>query len=535
MPQLVFSEESKVDETTLRNTIRDVQVTDSIFVYNLLLKDGEVSVELKQSLLELICYYNHEDTLPEDLIEERWFSQSTVGRDRQRKTWKDSDLAETIFYEIEPKDSRAYCSIIRGMCKYHQVEKAWALYQEAQEKKIEIDIETYNSILQIGSFLKESNEMRWELIQEVLTSMARQTLKPNVATLNAVLATISTIGMYKLSRSYCLSILSEFKELGVVPSLGSWYYILTIFCRERGPVSHVLVDILNQIEGKEFKIQDLKDTFFFASAMEVCRNHLHDKDLAKRLDNILHTGSNYDLIGDSYRESIYYRHYFALLCQTEPLEKFMETYNLLVPNVYIPEPGIMEEILKAIDMNGALEFIPQMWSHMVIFDHTGRENLLNRILRMMIDNRPNESIATQIGLDEKFSNITWDIWTKIEEQQEGRTQKLTWTGSMLSDILELNCRSNNSERARLVFEKLDKNQHKILGAPHPLCLVSYSQLCINEKQPSRAIGALQYCVENGFNESNFIARNIAGSLTLDETQMSKIASLVGKDVLKKKN
>lgn len=62
---------------------------------------------------------------------------------------------------------------------------------------------------------------------------------------------------------------------------------------------------MNNIENKEFQIRDLKDTSFFVTAMEVCRNHLQDINLARRVDQLLHTGNNYDLIGDSYKESVY--------------------------------------------------------------------------------------------------------------------------------------------------------------------------------------------------------------------------------------
>lgn len=79
------------------------------------------------------------------------------------------------------------------------------------------------------------------------------------------------------------------------------YYVLQTYCKDRGPVSHVIVDILNQIEGKEFQIRDIKDTNFFVTAMDVCRNHLLDRGLAKRVDELLHVGDNYNLIGDSFK------------------------------------------------------------------------------------------------------------------------------------------------------------------------------------------------------------------------------------------
>lgn len=62
---------------------------------------------------------------------------------------------------------------------------------------------------------------------------------------------------------------------------------------------------MDKIAGKEFEIQDFRDTSFFATAMDICHTHLHDRDLAEKVNNLLHFKNNYNLIGDSYRESVY--------------------------------------------------------------------------------------------------------------------------------------------------------------------------------------------------------------------------------------
>lgn len=527
----MFNDESEVSIESLSQTLANVEVADSILVFRKLTSQGvEVPQSLKQQLLELVCFYNHEDTLSEELIEERWHSQSSVGKERQRKTWKDHDLAEQLFAEIEPKTVESYLAIVRGMAKFFQVERAWALFQEALEKDLDVDVVTFNSIIQVANFLKESGEMRWELVQDILRTMATRKVRPDLGTLNAVMSLISTIGGYRSGRNFALQTLAEFKSLGVEPSLATWYYVLAIFCRERGPVSHVLVDIMNQVEGKEFHIQNAKDTYFFVTAMDVCRNHLADKDLAKRVDRLLHHGNNYDLIGDSYKESIYYRSYFGLLSSTEPIETFMETYNRLVPHVYTPEPGIMTEILKQVEINGALELLPRLWSDMVIFDHTSRESLLQHVLKIMVENRPNSELPSQTGLDAQFLNIAWQIWNKIENQIEGRTNQLTWTGSMLGHVLIICCRSEDLSKATDVFNKLDKDAHKVSGIPSEASLEALVRLNIAQKQPSRAIAVLQYSVDNGFGTSRVLAKLISSEMTLDETHRSKIASLVGNDV-----
>lgn len=527
---MVYNEDSEVNESSLEQLIANSQVSDAILVFNLMVKRNiNISNELRQSFLELICFNNEKDTIAEELIEERWFSQSFNARERMRNTWKEGGVADTVFKQIEPKDSKAYCAIIRGMCKYIQAERAYALYQEALGKDIDIDVETFNFVIRATGLLK-GGDTRWKFALEVLHTMASKNIKPNLGTMNAVLCIASTTTGTQM-REYVPRILAEFKAFGIVPSLESWYYVLNTFCKERGPVSHILVDILNQIEGKEFKIQGLKDTLFFCTAMEICRHHLNDKDLAKRLNNLLHYGHNYDLIGDSYKESVYYRHYFALLCTTETLDVFMETYNTLVPNIYTPEPGIMTEILKQVDINGALELIPRFWSDIVIFDQTDRESVIELVLKIMSENVPNKDLPNQDNLNEKFSDIAWQIFTKIEDQLDRKTP-LTWNGQMISDVFTLMCRSEDYGKALQVFDKINENQDEIPGVVELSAMELFINLSISSKRPSKAIAALQYCVENNLPNNQELGQLIYNSMTLEDQHISKITSLIGNEYLK---
>lgn len=88
-PKMVYDEKSEVSEKDLEKCITNALVTDAVTVYKLLeSKNIDVSPDLRQSLLELLCFYNSEDTLSDEFIEERWFRQSSKGKERQRKTWK---------------------------------------------------------------------------------------------------------------------------------------------------------------------------------------------------------------------------------------------------------------------------------------------------------------------------------------------------------------------------------------------------------------------------------------------------------------
>lgn len=58
-------------------------------------------------------------------------------------------------------------------------------------------------------------------------------IKPNVGTLNAVLEALSGMFTHRNSKEYALATISEFRQLGIEPSLASYYYLIKIFCRDR--------------------------------------------------------------------------------------------------------------------------------------------------------------------------------------------------------------------------------------------------------------------------------------------------------------
>lgn len=238
------------------------------------------------------------------------------------------------------------------------------------------------------------------------------------------------------------------------------------------------------------------------------------------------------MILESSQESTYYRNFFMLLVATEPLESFMETYNRLVPNVYTPEPAVTEEILKAVEVSGAIEHVPLLWSHMILFDHVNRESLLDLVTRIMVQNKPNPALPLQQNLEVKYSEIAYDMFARIEEKNEMRSKPIVWTAKLLSNIICLLCRAEEIEKASEVFEKLSTNQHKILGEADVKSLEEFVKLCILKKKPSLAVNCLQYCNDIGFPESRDIAKSICVGFTLDENLLKKVAYLVGGDVLK---
>ena len=68
--------------------------------------------------------------------------------------------------------------------------------------------------------------------------MAQNNVKPNVSTLNAVLEALFFMFTWRPCMNISLKVIKEFEELGIEPSLASYYYLLRIWGRARMYLVH---------------------------------------------------------------------------------------------------------------------------------------------------------------------------------------------------------------------------------------------------------------------------------------------------------
>ncbi|KAK8756840.1 hypothetical protein V5799_000452, partial [Amblyomma americanum] len=456
---------------------------------------------------------------------ERW--QRQMAPRETRKSWKDGCLAEKVFESIENKDGRAYAALIQGMAKHYHVDKAYELFQEMQSKGMTPPLEVYNSLLSMVPFLRESYDSRWELAKEIMLGIEKSRLKPNITTMNTALEIVSRFGASPAARKYALQVFSEMKHLGIEPSLASYYYLLVIFCKTRGSPSTILHSIMTEIENKSFEIRDPKDVFFFVSAMDVCHNHLLDKDLAYKVHELLNYGSNYDLIGDSFKESIYYQHFFKLLCATENIDVFFDMYNKYVPNIYTPEPSVVCDIIEAIDLNDAIHYVPQLWTDIVLFRQHERTKVIKAMLALMAKTKRPDDVQVQLAVIATDINERCD--TPIPTR---RLQPIEWTGQMFGDMMTvfLNTRDRLPD-AWAVVQKLDKEQHRILGYPSVECLKNFAQAVLNKKDDEKAFFCARYAAEIGFTDVGEHLRQGENFSKLSDNLKEKLKELLDTTML----
>ncbi|XP_013174951.1 PREDICTED: protein PTCD3 homolog, mitochondrial [Papilio xuthus] len=505
-PKPIYNDESKVTEEDFKYTLNNALVEDAIKVFELLGGVNALSEELKMEFLQLLCFYNEKEPLAMEWLEERWFAAKT--RDRHSATWRLGGLADSIFTSMEPKTSEAYCAIIQGMAKYYQAERAHLLAQEAMEKGIPLSTSVFNSLISCVGFLKEGTTLRIEALKTLLAQMKEQGLSPDQGTLSSCLKSISAWGGGNMLQQVALQVVAEFKSIGLQPGLSAYYYLLCLFCKERGPRVDILTTILNDLEKRENLLpQDATDTNFFITAMGVCSDHLQDISLAERLHKLLMKGDNYRLVGDAYKESIYYRHYITVSCRHAPFEKTLELLDTLIPNVYVPEPSVMEEIIKRLEAGGAGERLAQAWSQLVVFGHANRVRLVERLLDAFCNcyQYQDDEIKTKIRLAAgdilKFGQMA----EEKEEKNEMRSPVQKLSATAMTNIIEL-C-SDVTDKADEGWEKVSQaldrlRSQQAAGVPaRPQVLAQVAQRAATVGRPTIAAAAVGYLSECGFEEA----------------------------------
>lgn len=93
--------------------------------------------------------------------------------------------------------------------------------------------------------------------------MIQYGVPPNLGTLNGVLDTISTMSVNKNSKKNALSILAEFRSMGIDPSLASYYFLLKIFCQDRKLITLNYFTIFTFIPVAFFCYEKLRKTYLF--------------------------------------------------------------------------------------------------------------------------------------------------------------------------------------------------------------------------------------------------------------------------------
>ncbi|KAF7995316.1 hypothetical protein HCN44_006423 [Aphidius gifuensis] len=546
LPKAIYDNKDDVSEDVLKKVIENGHVNDALNIYKLLDDNDNkttISIDTKQSLFELLCYYNSQDDLcdNENLYEEKWFTQS---ENDKFKKWNNCDVTEKLFAFLTNDENfnndkkiidKAYNTMICATAKYNKFEKSFGLFEQAINNNINLSILTYNSIISIIPSLKDGINEKKSLLIDILERINKCGIKPTIGTLNSSLKVATTLSNHAVAKELCCSLFSEFNNINIEPSLASYNYALQIYYRNGATPSLLLDEIIHKLElnnDKNIKLQikDKSDIYFFVTAMNIACNTLNNSILGDRIHKLLLDHENYNFIGDALKENVYYRNYFSLQIKNKKIDEFISSYyDLLVPHIYTPEPSVMDEILNSINSNDpdtSRKLLPTIWSHIVLFEQLERKNLVEKALNTMVNHcKPLKNDDTT---NEIFGEAGWTVWNYVNTQKQRRMQNMNWTGIILGDIAVLCLRANKYDRCSLIISYLLNEQNQIIGTLHVNQINEIFDECILNCQITSALDLIKYCVDTGFEDNiSSMAHKIHHNLPLANHEKKRLESIVG--------
>lgn len=516
--------------------INRMEVTDAIRMYELLqMHDIEIPDDLKQNLLELVCYFNHVDPIPLDRFEDRLSQSMVEGRKGAEKSKWISGFGDQLFESIQPTTSAAYNTMIRAMAKHGNEMRAIQLFRKAEEENVPFDCATYNSYITCIRGDSQSFQRRWAQIIEVLRKMNEHSVRPNAHTLHAVISVLG--GGHALQiRPHVESVLAEFDRLGIRPMLGTYALLMDIYAAM--PTQLNAIDqILVQIEtAPSLEVQHVDDYKFFPKAMEIARYRIKDSlSYVHRLNNVVHSGDNEKFVGHPHAKQMYYRHLLCAVLRQETWPEFFKVYNQYVPVVYSIEPATADEILSKINVTGAIEIVPILWRDMVTAEITKRGAVTEALLRLMLFNKPCAEIPEQKGLEVEFAKIAIAIFDAMVQQTEVRgNSDFMLNASSVSAIVVLQLRGNSFREARRVFQKCieRETQRKLLNPLSEMAIVEFLDASIENKFGQTAIQCIEYGISNNMITIDKYAAKLIKSGILATSDVKIVKDLVGHEALR---
>uniref|UniRef100_A0A8D3BM92 Small ribosomal subunit protein mS39 n=1 Tax=Scophthalmus maximus TaxID=52904 RepID=A0A8D3BM92_SCOMX len=414
MPETVSLVLEEVSEEALKERITLRKVKASVDMYDQLLQAGTaVSIETTHNLLDLICLYcdrepvegggpQTEDTEPGEGVKKRKirFQQSLVS---PKCTWEENNNAERLFNVLPERDTRCYSALIRGMAKHGAYEKAFSMYTGLLNERLK---DTQTQCLCVSLCL----------LQELLTHMKEQEVRPNLLTFNNVLQALKRCGTVAKSKS--LQTLYEMKALGI----GNYWNTHThthIVLLYKGSRRTLTTRILS---GKSFTCQGPND------GMLEC----------------MHCRCNFYNINNGT--------FFRLLCEREHIDVVLKWYKKLIPTHFYPNSQGLGKLLQALDAGNRLDLLPQIWQDIRTLHHEDKSHLVEELLSLMTRDKHSPEVQ------ESFAACALDVKGVFEIVAHG--PPLEWSPSSLKNITSLLLRANKTQQAWEVLQ-LFKSKNRI--------------------------------------------------------------------------
>ena len=492
----------------------DLRMPEQAYASYQTLSENDVDIPevIILDLLDLLCVYNSQDPkqqMQEDVFYEKeahFEEQKQVQRART-KTWQDVGLAEQLYKKLSNPPPRAHWSLIRGRAKYHQVDKAYALYMEMIEKKIPVDLGTFNAILDIAPYMPSK-----KLWKSVLGHMVDYDVTPNLFTFNCLLRLLFSVEAQKEEAGMHLyfEVMNEMKVLKIEPSLSSWLTLFS-FCKS-DELRHMILD---HLMGQQFSMHEGNDLSFFRSMMAQSSRFM-DIKFAHKLNKLLHTGQNIKMLGDSLNNFLYYSKYFQLMLVSEEFDVVMEHYNKLVPHTITLNVDLILDFFRVIDLNKNYDFLQLLWEDNK-YKILKRPALIERLLFLLAKASKGGNIQ---GI--AIVNFICNKYTAGDQ----KSRKIRIGGKCIGHMITVYCKAEKWTDAWKMFDIYFTNSRSLHGFPSEESLTILAKAAIDDNGFTRLMKILHVMDSVGYPEIKVVANIALDKMELTEHQIHELKLLV---------
>ncbi|XP_061835548.1 small ribosomal subunit protein mS39 [Nerophis lumbriciformis] len=526
MPDTISLHLDEVSEAALKERISLRKVKDAVDMYDQILQAGtSVSMETTHDLLDLICLFCDKDPVQEEGTQTE-YNEAMKGLEVRKKRgsfhqsseflkliWRDQNNAERIFNMLPEKDTRCYSALIRGMVKHGAYTKAFSMYTDLLNNRLTADVHIFNALLSAAPEVRDKYSEKWDLITEILNQMSQQKIQPNLQTFNSILKAMRRCGFS--AKTLVLQVLSEMKSLQIVPSLASFHHVLAVFYQAGMPakVINILQEILSDLAGKRFTCQDPDDVLFFSSAMRICLDS-KDLELAYEVQRLVEVGENWRLMGNSYRQNLYYSRFFTLLCMMENIDEVLKWYRELIPSVFYPRYDDMRALLQALDSDSRLEMLPTIWKDILTMRQDNKLELIEELLALMARDKHSPEVQ------ESFAACALDVKSVFVGNNTNRFS-LEWSSPTLTHITSLLLRANKIQEAWEMMQLFKANNR----VPSYELFEDFLSVCRQDGSAHRAVELVQLSAAFCLQATPSLAKRTLADFDLKEEQRIILSEL----------
>ncbi|KAI8777357.1 pentatricopeptide repeat domain-containing protein 3 mitochondrial [Biomphalaria glabrata] len=466
-------------EAALLERIAKRKVSDAIQVYEAVNPKSQLSQETIEKFLELLCVFNNQSPeIPSDV--QQFIEPPSFIKDAPfpAVTWQKESLAEQVFRDLPVKTTAAYCYLIRGMATYFNKNGAMSLFREMRAANLTADVLTYNDLLSVASLDLETMEEVILEIETLLKDMAASNVKPNVQTFNSVLFSCNRVSRWSGCKKFALSVMSEMKALELEPTLATYLQMLKIFydIKDKSPKTKnadLFLDILNNMESKEYQLTCENDLLFFRMAMRVITTHLPDAKIALRLHTIFKTGKNSDLVGHRQLQFTYYLDLISLIAQLEHTDVVMNLYQSVCPFIFYPTSDIYLMILENISLYNTFQYIPVIYTDIQRGNYFVDKNFALTFFKTLAQHKHEPTLQGQL------CDIVQSLLAVWKLKQEKMHQLPAIDGDVIGEMIIIHLNNDDHVKACELFELYKHTRSLRKTSPSALSLSKLAKKLIS--------------------------------------------------------